>query len=362
MMIIEPLTKNLNPETGNLQLLLRCKNKAEKMNLQQRIDLLVKLGGYFTGISEELQEVKTNAERQNGWFTATFIDVALQNIAQQFLQQQKLQNWVQQYKVPQQNARPKKVGIVMAGNIPMVGFHDLLCVFVTGHKAVVKLSSKDAVLITHAVKKLTEWDNRVVDLITFAENLKSCDAYIATGSNNTARYFDYYFGKYPNIIRRNRTSAAVLDGTETPEELSLLADDIQLYFGLGCRNITKLYVPEGYDFIPLLEALKKYSYFSDLHKYRNNFDYHLALLLMNSKYYMSNESIILTENLSPFSPVSQVHYEFYNNSVSEALTASGDIQCIAGHGYLPFGVAQAPGLADYADGVDTMAFLQHLSS
>lgn len=330
------------------------------MNLQQRIDLLVKLGSYFTGNDEELQNVKDQAGRQNGWFIAAFIDLSIKNITEQFLQQYKLENWVQQYNVPRQNNNPKKVGIVMAGNIPMVGFHDLLCVFIWGHTAVVKLSSKDAVLITHAVKKLAEWNGEIPALITFAENLKGCDAYIATGSNNTARYFDYYFGKYPNIIRRNRTSAAVLDGTETEEELSLLADDIQLYFGLGCRNITKLYVPAGYDFVPLLNALRKYSYFSDLHKYKNNFDYHLALLLMNSKYYMSNESIILTEHTSPFSPVSQVHYEFYNNFVGDTLITDEDLQCIAGHGYLPFGAAQQPGLTDYADGVDTMAFLQKL--
>jgi hypothetical protein len=209
---------------------------------------------------------------------------------------------------------------------------------------------------------MAEWNEAVKQLIFFADNLKSCDAYIATGSNNTARYFDYYFGKYPNIIRKNRTSVAVLDGTENMEELSLLADDIQLYFGLGCRNITKLYVPAGYDFIPLLDALKKYSYFTDLHKYKNNFDYHLALLIMNNKYYMSNESVILTENISPFSPVSQVHYEFFaaKGELQKSLEDNTDIQCIAGHGYMPFGRVQSPALTDYADGIDTMQFLATL--
>ena len=333
------------------------------MNLQQRIDLLVKLGSYFEDDNDELQAVKEKAARQNGWFTPAFIDIAVKNISTNFLNQQKLEKWVQQYNVHAENNAPKTVGIVMAGNIPLVGFHDLLCVFIWGHKAMVKLSSKDVVLMVHVVKKLSEWDEEVTGLITFAEMLKGCDAYIATGSNNTARYFDYYFGKYPNIIRRNRTSAAVLDGTETNEELALLADDIQLYFGMGCRNITQLFVPEGYDFMPLLAALKKYSYFADLHKYRNNFDYHLALLLMNSRYYMTNESVILTENRSPFSPVSQVHYSFYKNKRDIAdLQANGDIQCIAGHEYMPFGEAQSPSLTDYADGVDTMAFLQGISS
>lgn len=331
------------------------------MNLQQRIDLLVKLGSYLSADNEELETVKINAKRENSWFTREFTDVAIKNIATQFLQGQKLIMWAQQYNIPQDNANPKTVGIVMAGNIPLVGFHDLLCVFIWGHKAMIKLSSKDSVLMTHVIKKLGEWSGEVPALITVAERLNGCDAYIATGSNNTARYFDYYFGKYPNIIRRNRTSIAMLDGSETGEELSLLADDIQLYFGLGCRNVTKLLVPEGYDFIPLLDALKKYSWFADLHKYKNNYDYHLALLLMNSRFYMSNESIILTENPSPFSPVSQVHYEFYNKDVEQGQLIPGDdVQCIVGHGYVPFGQAQSPQLEDYADGVDTMQFLQGL--
>lgn len=341
---------------------MRCKITAEKMNLQQRIDLLVKLGSYLASNTEELEHAKLQAHRQNGWFTMAFIDTAIDNITTRFLQRDTLEAWAKQYNIPQHNNNSKTVGVVMAGNIPLVGFHDLLCVFICGHKATVKLSSKDAVLIPHIVKKLGEWNDEIQQLVTFAEILKGCDAYIATGSNNAARYFDYYFGKFPNIIRRNRTSVAVLDGTETPAELSLLADDIQLYFGLGCRNITKLYVPKDYDFIPLLNALKSYSYFTDLHKYKNNFDYHLALLLMNSKYYMSNDSIILTEHTSPFSPVSQVHYEFYNNSdeVKTAIAGNDDIQCAVGHGYLPFGEAQSPSLTDYADGVDTMTFLARL--
>ena len=331
------------------------------MNLQQRIDLLVKLGSYLGTGSEELELVKINAKRENGWFTPVFIDVAIMNITTQFLQKENLENWVQQYNIPENNSTPKTVGIVMAGNIPLVGFHDLLCVFIWGHKAMVKLSSKDSALMGHVIKKLGEWSEEIPALITIAERLNGCDAYIATGSNNTARYFDYYFGKYPNIIRRNRTSIAILDGIETPEELNLLADDIQLFFGMGCRNVTKLLVPEGYDFIPLLDALKKYSWFADQHKYKNNYDYHLALLLMNSRFYMSNESIILTENPSPFSPVSQVHYEFYNRGIEQGQLIPGDdVQCIVGHGYIPFGQAQSPQLADYADGVDTMQFLQGL--
>ncbi len=204
-----------------------------------------------------------------------------------------------------------------------------------------------------------EWNESLKGILSFKEILRGCDAYIATGSNNSSRYFDYYFGKYPHIIRRNRTSVAILDGKETDEELDALSDDIQLYFGLGCRNITKLYVPENYEFLNLLNALRKYDHYFEFHKYKHNYDYHLALLIMGNKYYMNNGSVILTENTSIFSPVSQVNYEFYQNktSVIVELERNNEVQCIVGHGYIPFGKAQQPSLADYADGVDTMKFL-----
>ncbi len=251
----------------------------------------------------------------------------------------------------------------MAGNIPLVGFHDFLCVFVSGHKAIIKPSSKDEVLIKYIAQKFFEWNNDAKNYISFRENLKNCDAYIATGSNNSSRYFEYYFSKYPNIIRKNRTSVAVLQGDETKEDLSLLADDMQLYYGMGCRNVTKLFVPKDYDFIALLDALKKYNYFIDFHKYKNNYDYQLALLIMNRKFYMTNDSIILTENESVFAPVSQVNYSFYDDlkTAAESLKNNADIQCIVGKNFIPFGTAQSPSLTDYADGMDTMQFLKQLS-
>ena len=192
--------------------------------------------------------------------------------------------------------------------------------------------------------------------------LKDCDAYIATGSNNSARYFEYYFKKYPHIIRRNRTSVAILDGNETTEELEKLADDVHLYFGMGCRNVTKIFVPKDYDFIPLLTAFKKYDHFKDHHKYKNNYDYNLALHILNGKFYMANESLILLENPSIFSPISQLNYEFYTdkNTVEESLRSMEDLQCTVGHDYIPFGQAQLPSLTDYADGIDTINFLTKL--
>src|SRR5688500_7924937 len=167
----------------------------------------------------------------------------------------------------------------------------------------IKASSKDDVLIKHLVKKLSEWNKHVESLISFTPMLKGSDAYIATGSNNSGRYFDYYFKKYPHIIRRNRTSVAVLTGQETADELKSLADDVHLYFGLGCRNVTKLYVPVAYDFVPLLDAFRKYGYFIDHHKYKNNFDYYLAISLLNNQYYMTNGSVLLVENKAFFSPI-----------------------------------------------------------
>ncbi|WP_439515925.1 acyl-CoA reductase [Sediminibacterium sp.] len=332
------------------------------MILQERIQLLARLGEYMLNKEEEWLSVQDRAYRENAWFIPEFIEKAVTQIATRFLQPELLFDWAQQYEIPNDLTNSKNVGIVMAGNIPLVGFHDFLSVFVSGHSMTIKTSSKDEFLIKHLIKKLYEWDNTIQNQVSFAEQLKGCDAYIATGSNNSGRYFDYYFGKYPNIIRRNRTSVAILDGTETEQELELLADDIQLYFGLGCRNITQLNVPEGYDFIPLLDILKKYAYLIDYHKYKHNYDYHLALLIMGNKYYMNNDSIILTENSSPFSPVSQVHYRFYTDKtqLEEELSGHQDIQCIVGKGQVPFGQAQFPGLMDYADGVDTMAFLKSL--
>jgi hypothetical protein len=237
--------------------------------------------------------------------------------------------------------------------------HDFLCVFVSGHHQEIKLSDKDDVLLPFIIKKLAEWDATSASRIRISETLKNCEAYIATGSNNSARYFHRYFGKYPSIIRNNKTSVAILTGDESEEQLSLLADDVNLYFGLGCRNVTQLWVPENYNFELLLRAFKKYNYFKDITKYRNNYDYNLALFIMNNKFYMTNESIILSENSNPFSAVSVLHYSFYEDEkiISAQLNENPEIQCIVAENAVAFGKSQQPGLFDYADGVDTMEFL-----
>lgn len=328
------------------------------MNLVQRINLLEKLSNYLVGDSKELDTVKQKAFEKNKWFTEEFINISLQNISSQFLNRNKIEDWINYYHIDD-NINSKKIGIVMAGNIPLVGFHDFLCVFISGHKQSIKLSEKDNVLMAHIIDKLIEWNPEVAGVVHVNDHIKNCGAYIATGSNNSSRYFKYYFGKYPSVIRGNKTSVAILSGNETIEDLSLLADDVYTFFGLGCRNVTKLYVPHYYDFIPLLNVFRKYNYFQDHTKYKNNYDYNLAMLIMNSKIYMTNESIILLEDDNIFTPVSQLHYNFYSdkNVIINDLNKNENIQCIVGDEFIPFGKAQQPGLFDYADGTDVMEFL-----
>lgn len=329
------------------------------MNLQNRIDLLKWLGEYISSDTDTWKAAKESAYHQNTWFIPEFIDLAAGAIANAFLPEKELQNWVSKYDIPPENNSPKNVGIVMAGNIPMVGFHDFLCTFISGHRQTIKPSSKDDVLIRHLAEQLHGRDAATKSLISFSEMLKGCDAYIATGSNNSARYFDYYFSKYPHIIRRNRTSVGILTGKETKEDLEKLADDVYQYFGLGCRNVTKIYVPQQYDFILMIEAFHKYNYLADTHKYKNNYDYQLAVLILNKKFYMTDGSVILVEEPSLFSPIAQLNYEYYSDlsQLRSRLEQEKDIQCIAGKNDIPFGQAQQPCLTDYADGVDTLQFL-----
>jgi len=329
------------------------------MNLQMRINILARLGEFILSTDQNWIETKEKATRQNSWFTPEFIELAVKNIANQFLQKEELERLAFQYHLQEINFHPKSIGIIMAGNIPLVGFHDFLCAFISGNKIRIKTSSKDEVLIKFLMTKMEEWEPSIPGWVSFEEMLKGCDAYIATGSNNSSRHFEYYFSKYPNIIRRNRTSVAILDGKESIEQLELLADDIHLFFGLGCRNVTKIYVPAGYDFLPLLRVFDKFNYFKEHNSYKNNYDYNLALLILNRSYYMSNESIILVENKSVFSRISTLHYEFYSdiNEILPALNNSHEIQCIAGKNFIPFGKTQCPSITDFADGVDTLKFL-----
>jgi hypothetical protein len=326
------------------------------IDTNRRIELLNSLGFWMELNDTPWLAAQDRAVGANPWFTKEHIALACTNISREFLNEAKLRAWVSQYTLP---AAPKSVGIVMAGNIPLVGFHDFVCGFVSGHYLRLKLSSKDDILLNFLLRKMGEWEPEVLEQVSIEERLNNCDAYIATGSNNTARYFEQYFGKYPNIIRKNRTSVAVLDGTETDEELALLADDVYLYYGLGCRNVTQVCVPRGYNFEQLLRVFTRHNGYADLNKYKNNYDYHLAIYLLNRVPYMSNESILMVENDLPFSAVSVLHYRYYDDKAQlvAQLKASEDIQAIIGKGFIPFGDSQKPALSDYADNVDAMAFL-----
>lgn len=332
------------------------------MILEERIELATRLGKWMKDYSSSSwKSLKQRAYDHNNWFVEEFIDHRLSQIADNLLEEENLRDWINHYHLDD-NVESKEVGIVMAGNIPLVGFHDFLCAFISGHKTLIKVSSKDVILLSAALEQLKEWNPKIADVLATSEMLKGCDAYVATGSNNSSRYFEYYFGKYPSLIRKNKTSVAVLSGEEDSGQLTRLADDVCLYFGLGCRNVTQIYVPENYDFVPLLQSFKKYEYLKDHNRLKNNYDYNLALLIMNKREYMSNEMMVLVESDELFSPVSELYFSYYKTgeNLDKVLNANENIQCIVGKDHLEFGTAQQSGLFDYADGKDTMQFLLSL--
>ncbi len=305
------------------------------------------------------------SQSHNGWFTKEHVYFAIQSWAKA-LTEENLSKWLSNYDFS--NVQPKTIGLILAGNIPLVGFHDFLCVLISGHKVLVKTSSNDQHLIKFLSNYLTNVEERLHDFITFTEGkLEGFDAVIATGSNNTARYFEYYFKDKPSIIRKNRNSVAVLTGTESKEELTRLGEDIFRYFGLGCRNVSKLFVPNGYTFDAFFEAIFPYQEVIQYEKYANNYDYNKAVFLMSNFKLWDNGFLTLKEDQSYSSPISSVFYEFYEDveSVKQRLKEDEEqLQCIVSNGItinsIPFGQTQKPQLWDYADGVDTIAFLVHL--
>ncbi len=332
------------------------------MTITERINSFEQLGEALSALtSGEKQSLYFSAESKNNWFNESSIESALAGIIK-FLDRETLSTWAAQYEISE-SFSDKKIGLVMAGNIPMVGFHDLLCVLMAGHIALTKLSSQDEVLIKFLISMLRQISPEFADRVVFAERLNDADAFVATGSDNTARYFHYYFGKKDHIIRKNRSSVAVIDGAETEEELKALGIDIFTYWGLGCRNVSKVLVPEGYDFIPLLDALAPYEYVADHHKYNNNYDYNKSILLVNRVPHLDTGFLLVQESENLVSPISVLFYQTYKdqNDLEAYLKAQEDkIQCIVGHDRIPFGGAQYPSINDYADGVDTMQFLTGL--
>ncbi len=334
------------------------------MKMEERIVAFSALGNLIEQLSEEeFQSLAEEIRRENPWFTEANVRMAVSGIAK-FLNKEKLQGWTSSYTF---NNNPKKVALIMAGNIPMVGFHDLVCVLISGHHAMIKLSSKDSVLIKFLVHKLIGLSPQFENKIEFAERLKDFDAVIATGSDNSARYFDYYFGKYPNIIRKNRTSIGVLNGNESEEELVSLGIDVFSYFGLGCRNVSKLFVPNGYDLGRIYRSWEGYHDIVHHHKYCNNYDYQKSILLVNMSPFLDNGFVIFQENEKMVSPISVIYYEYYNTSseLTERLsTLKEKTQCIVGNSEwsnIKFGQSQFPELRDYADQIDTLSFLSKLS-
>ncbi len=320
--------------------------------------------GFQLGITEEeYQSLRALINKQfhsNGWFTPENVRQSLSAWGN-LLKEGQLRAWLAPYPVTE---NPKRVGLIMAGNIPLVGFHDLLCVVLSGHRAVVKLSSSDQTLIPALLGLLFQFEPELKNSISISvAKLGEIDAVIATGSNNSLNYFESYFGKYPHIFRRNRTSLAVLDGSETQQELEALGSDIFSYFGLGCRNVSQLLIPGNFELDRFFGGIFPYGEIINHHKYANNYDYNKAVFLMNREEILDNGFLLLKESDELHSPLGMLYYKRYSNpgEVEDFIAAQKDnLQAIVGHGYIPFGKAQHPELSDYADGVDTLKWLGEL--
>ena len=353
------------------------------MTLSQRIQAFEQLGNFMLQFSvvpfdkkegvlyndiffDKVQAEMEMAVHRNSWFTIENMVFAFKSWSES-LTKNNLEHWTKSYSFKEN--MPKTVALIMAGNIPLVGFHDLLSVLISGHKALVKLSSNDQKLLPILCQYLQKIESDFEGYTIFTEQkLENFDAVIATGTNNSARYFDYYFGKYPHIIRKNRNSVAIITGKETNKELELLGEDIFRYFGLGCRSVSKIFIPRNYDLDKIFKAFYPYNSLLDYKKYSNNYDYNKAVYLMSLFKIHDTGFLILKEDSSYASPIASLFYEYYDSfaSLSEKLELEQDqIQCIIGSvsilNAIPFGNSQKPNLWDYADDVDTIYFLLNLT-
>jgi len=348
------------------------------LSIEKRIKAFAELGkilklvgdnsfNYKNENIKKLERLIKESYIDNPWFTEKNVQYSINSIGDS-LKEEKIRKWLSAYGLDK-TIVGKKVGVVMAGNIPMVGFHDFLCVLISGNKFVGKLSSDDNKLMQVVSELLIDIEPGFKDSIEFTEGkLQGFDAIIATGSNNTARYFEYYFGKYPHIIRKNRNGVAVFAGDETSEELIEFGKDLFLYFGMGCRSVSKAFVHKGYKFDKLFESLDAYNSAIDHHKYRNNYDYYKSIYLINKTKHFDNGFLLVKEDLTYASPPSVLYFEEYDDMnilKKRLLDENEQIQCIVGNpnqieGLVPFGQAQNPELWDYADGEDTMEFLINL--
>ena len=338
------------------------------LTIGRLIDTLSELGKILREPDQQLEELIQLAEQYNGWFIPQNSRQAIAGIGG-MLNRENIEKWLT---VEFEKVRPGKkhvynIGLILAGNIPAVGFHDILCVLVAGHRALVKLSSQDQKLIPYIFQKLTDIEPAFDGQIEYVERLKNFDAVIATGSNNTSRYFEYYFKNVPHIIRKNRNSIAVLTGKESTNDLKQLGKDVFDYFGLGCRSVSKIYVPAGYDFKSFFEAIESFNWIGNHNKYRNNYDYNKSIFLVNGDSHLDNGFLLLKQDNALQSPLATLYYETYDDLKSlekKLVTLNNQIQCVVSAAPLKisnqqvyFGDSQKPKLWDYADGVNTMRFL-----
>ncbi len=341
------------------------------MTLKQRISAFVQLGLFINRyasnkplsseikLHEGLDEIIEVSHLHNNWFIPAFIKEAIINLSV-FLDEHTLVLFTSKYK----EKESKTIALICAGNIPLVCFHDLLCVLLSGNKVLIKLSSDDDVLVPFFLKLLTHYEPLYESQLEFASGrLSNFDAIIATGSNNTASHLNYYFGKYPNIIRKSRTSIAILKGDESNLELKKLGKDIFQYFGLGCRNVNKLFVPRGYSFDLFFESIISYGEVINNKKYGNNYDYHRAIYLLESMPFLDNNFVMLKESSDLHSPVGVIYFQYYDSELdieSYLNNNQENIQCIVGQKYIPFGYSQQPVITEFADKINTLEFLVNL--
>ena len=339
-----------------------------KINIKNAINSFSSLGKQLTAPDAQLTAIINDEQYHNAWFTPESVLEAVKAIGS-MLNEADLEQWLSKYNL--ENDKPvKKIGLILAGNIPLVGFHDVLSVLASGNHALIKASSQDARLIKQVLQRLVDIDGNFADSFSFVERLVNFDAIIATGSNNSSRYFDYYFGKVPNIIRKNRNSIAVLSGLETPAEIEALGHDIFDYFGLGCRNVSKVLVPEGYDFTFFFESIEDHKAIINHHKYNNNYDYNKSIYLVNRDKHFDNGFLMVKEDDRLTSPLSALFFNYYHDVADAENIISQNtenIQCVVSglllqipNQVVTFGQSQQPALWDYADGVDTMEFLSNL--
>lgn len=336
------------------------------MNFIKRTISFIELGNRLKKLSPDAyDQIIEKATYKNPWFTAENINLSLKGLIN-YLEEEKINAWLDHYKL--KDSPKRKIGVVMAGNIPLVGIHDFICILLSGHKIIAKLSSQDDVLIPFIAKELIKIEPKFKPQIEFVDQLKGIDAVIATGSDNTSRYFKYYFGKYPNIIRKNRTSIGILDGNESKEDLKNLGDDIFSYFGLGCRNVSKLFLPGSISIEDIIPHFQDYKSIQDHNKYHNNYFYNKSILLVNQTEHFDSEFALFQENENLASPISMIYFEYYKDieQLKNKLShLNNKIQCKVSNieaitDKVAFGKAQMPEIWDYADNIDTMDFLLNL--